>query len=221
MRTGLLGGAFNPVHRGHLAMAVHAQEALALDRILFLPSGDRPPHKAGADLAPAHHRLAMVECAIADAPTFTATDMETAAPGTSYTVDTIRALRRTVRGELWFLIGLDAFLEMAGWKSVETLVSSTNVLVQSRPPARFSQAASLPFLPAPPAGHLAQLDDGTRRRVELRTGAGTVITLLRMPPCPVSASAVRARLREGTDVADWLPSPVHSYILRHRLYGAR
>ncbi len=220
-RIGLLGGAFNPVHHGHLAVAVHAQQALGLDRVLFIPSGDHPPHKTDAALAPAHHRLAMVGEAIAGTPRFTVSDIESKAPGTSYTIETIRALRRTLKGTLWFLIGLDAFLQMASWKSVGPLVSSTNILVLSRPHAQFSQVASLTFLPPPPADQLRRLDDGTRRRLDLSTGPHATLTLLRIPPCPVSASAVRARLREGLDVADVLPPRVHSYIIRHHLYGSR
>ncbi len=221
MRIGLLGGAFNPIHRGHLAMATHAQEALALDQVLFVPSGDHPPHKATAALAPAHHRLAMVRQAVANIPLFTVSGVECTAPETSYTIDTIRTLQHTLQGELWFLIGLEAFLQMASWKSVDTLVSSTNFLVLSRPPAQFSQVASLTFLPAPPADQLERLDDGTCQRLDLRTGPHATLTLLRMPPCPMSASAVRTRIREGLDVTDWLPPPVHSYIIRHHLYGLR
>ncbi len=220
-RIGLLGGAFNPVHRGHLAMATHAQQALALDRILFIPSGDHPPHKANAALAPAHHRLAMVRHAIADNPRFTVSDVESNTPGTSYTIETLHTLRHTLKGTLWFLIGLEAFLQMASWKSIDILLSSTNVLVLSRPPAQFSQAASLPFLPAPPAGQLESLDNGTSPRLDLRTGPDATLTLLPMPPYPVSASAIRARIQEGLDVTDWLPPPVHSYIIRHHLYGLR
>ncbi len=220
-RIGLLGGAFNPVHRGHLAIATYAQQALALDRVLFIPSGDRTPHKTRAALAPAHHRLAMVRQAIADIPRFTVSDIESTASETSYTVETIHTLRQTMQGTFWLLIGLDAFLQMESWKSVDALVSSTNIVVPSRPPAHFSQAASLTFLPAPPAGQLERLDDGTHPRLDFPTGPHTTLTLLRMPPCPVSASAIRARIREGLDVADWLPPPVHSYILRHRLYESR
>ncbi len=218
-RIGILGGAFNPVHRGHLTMATHAQQALALDQVLFMPSGDHPPHKTSTTLAPARHRLAMVKHAITDIPHFAVSDMESNASGTSYTVETIHTLRQRVKGSLWFLIGLDAFLQIASWKSVETLVSSTNFLVLSRPPAHFSQVASLTFLPPPPTEQLHRLDDGTCTRLDLPTGPHTMLTLLRMPPCPVSASAIRTRIQEGLDIADWLPPPVHSYIIRHHLYG--
>ncbi len=202
-------------------MATHAQQALALDRVLFIPSGAHPPHKASDTLAPAHHRLAMVREAVAGIPHFVVSDVESNTSRTSYTIETIHTLRATLKGELWFLIGLDMFLQMASWKSVETLLSSTNFLVLSRPHVQFSHVASLTFLPPPPAGQLACLDDGTCQRLDLPIGPHATLTLLRMPPCPVSASAVRTRIREGLDVTDWLPPPVHSYIIRHHLYGLR
>ena len=118
-RIGLLGGTFNPVHNCHLSIAGQAQRALALDRVIFIPSGT-PPHKSGESLAAAHHRLSMVQRAVADLPDFAVSDVEANAPETSYTIDTVRTLRATVKGEFWFIIGLDAFLEIAGWKSAET-----------------------------------------------------------------------------------------------------
>lgn len=219
MRIGLLGGAFNPIHRCHLSIAEHAQRALALDQMIFIPSGD-PPHKSSASLAPAHHRLAMVQQAIADFPNYTVSDMESSAPGKSYTIDTVRKLRETLTGALWFVIGLDAFLEIASWKSVETLLSVTNFLVVSRPPAQFSQVAKLTLLPSVPADRVDGLDAGALDRVDVPMSPHAAVTLLRIPPCPVSASAIRERLHQGLAVTDWLPPRVHSYIIQHRLYGA-
>ena len=219
-RIGLLGGTFNPIHNCHLSVAGQAQRALALDRVIFIPSG-MPPHKSGESLVPAHHRLSMVQRAVADLPDFTVSDVETNAPDTSYTIDTIHTLRETVKGELWFLIGLDAFLEIAEWKSADALLVSTNVLVLSRPDVPFSRVASLTLLPPLPPSQLDRLDAGQQRRVDLPVGPRATITFLRIDPCEVSASAVRERIRHGEDVAGWLPPPVHSYIIQHNLYVPR
>lgn len=216
-RIGLLGGTFNPVHHCHLSIARQAQQTLALDRVLFIPSGT-PPHKSRESLAPAHHRLNMVQHAVADLPDFAVSDVEANAPETSYTIDTIRTLRETVNGELWFIIGLDAFLEIAGWKSADTLLASMNFLVLSRPHVPFSRVASLAPLPPLPSTQLQRLDDGHQRRLDLPIGQYATITFLRIDPCGVSASAVRERIRQGVDVADWLPPQVHSYIIQHNLY---
>ena len=219
-RTGLLGGTFNPVHNCHLSIAGQAQRALALDRVLFIPSG-APPHKSRESLAPAHHRLSMVQHAVAGLPGFAVSDVETNAPDTSYTIDTVRTLRETVKGELWFIIGLDAFLEIAGWKSAETLLALTNFLVLSRPHVPFSRVASLTLLPPLSPAQLQHLDSGRQRRLDLPIGPQATITFLRIDPCEVSASAVRERIRKGLDVTDWLPPPVHSYIIQHNLYVPR
>lgn len=218
MRIGLLGGSFNPIHRCHLSIAEQAQRALTLDRMIFIPSGD-PPHKPSRSLAPAHHRLAMVRQAVAEYPHYAVSDVESTVPGPSYTIDTVRTLRRTVTGELWFIIGLDAFLEIAAWKSGETLVSSTNFLVVSRPPVHFAQAAELTLLPSLPVDQLHELDAGRLDRLDVPVEAHAMVTFLRIAPCPVSASAIRKRIHEGLDVTDWLPPGVRSYIIRHRLYG--
>ena len=216
-RIGVLGGTFNPVHNCHLSIAGQAQRALALDRVIFIPSG-APPHKSGESLAPAHHRLSMVQHAVADLPDFAVSDVEANAPDTSYTIDTIRTLRETVKGELWFIIGLDAFLEITEWKSAEALLTSTNFLVLSRPHIPFSRVASLTLLPPLPSGQLDRLDAGEQPRLDLPIGSQATITFLRIDPCEISASAVRERIRKGEDVAGWLPPPVHSYIIQHNLY---
>ena len=220
-RIGLLGGTFNPVHNCHLSIARQAQRALALDQVIFIPSGD-PPHKSGESLAPAHHRLNMVQRAVAGLQDFTVSGVEANAPDTSYTIDTVRTLRTTVKGELWFIIGLDAFLEIAGWKSAEPLLALTNFLVLSRPRVPFSRVAALTLLPPLPATQLERLDAGRQRRLDLPIGPQAMITFLRIDhPCEISSSEVRERLRTGADVTDWLPPPVHSYIIRHNLYVPR
>lgn len=216
----MLGGTFNPVHNCHLSIARQAQRALALNRVIFIPSG-APPHKSGESLAPAHHRLSMVQHAVAGQPDFTVSDVEANAPDTSYTIDTVRTLRATVTGELWFIIGLDAFLEITEWKSADTLLAAMNFLVLSRPDVPFSRVATLPLLPPLPPGQLERLNTGQERRLDLTIGPQATTTFLQIDPCEVSASAIRERIRKGEDVADWLPPQVHSYIIQHSLYVPR
>ena len=219
-RIGLLGGTFDPVHNCHLSIAGQAQRALSLDRVIFIPSGV-PPHKSHESLTPVHHRLRMVQHAVAGLPGFSVSDVEASAPETSYTIDTVRTLRETVKGEFWFIIGFDAFLEIARWKSADTLVTLTNFLVLSRPDVPFSRLASLSLLPSLPGEQLQRLDAGQQRRLDLPLGPRATVTLLRIDPCGISSSAVRERIRTGADVTDWLPPPVHSYIIRHNLYVPR
>lgn len=216
-RIGLLGGTFDPVHNCHLSIARQAQRALSLDRVIFIPSGV-PPHKSHESLTPAHHRLRMVQRAVEELPGFTVSGVEANATETSYTIDTVRKLRETVKGELWFIIGLDAFLDIAGWKSADALLTSMNFLVLSRPHVPFSRVTSLTLFPPLPLSQLERLDEGQQQRLDHPIGAQTTITFLRTDPCEISSSAVRERIRKGEDVAGWLPLPVHSYILEHKLY---
>ena len=114
-RIGVLGGTFNPIHLGHLRAAEEVAEALALDRVLLVPSA-QPPHKTGGHvLAPGAMRLAWVEAACADNPRLSACDVEIARGGASYTVDTLRALAEEHAGRLVFIIGSDAFAELGTW----------------------------------------------------------------------------------------------------------
>ena len=160
----------------------------------------------------------MVQRAVEELPGFTVSGVEANATETSYTIDTIRTLRATVKGELWFIIGLDAFLDIAGWKSADALLASMNFLVLSRPHVPFSRVTSLTLFPPLPLSQLERLDEGHQQRLDHPIGAHTTITFLRTDPCKISSSAVRERIRKGEDVAGWLPLPVHSYILERKLY---
>ena len=219
MRLGLLGGSFNPIHNGHLAVAIQARERLCLDRILFIPSGE-PPHKRNGSLAPAKDRYEMVRLAIADNPGFAISDVEVRRKGKSYSIDTIREIRRRVEPstELYFLIGLDAFLEFPSWKEPRTLLETCRFVVISRPGRSFQSLANLPILPPLDPQALSQLDAGGITKLEIALPSSPGIICLPLPPCPISASDIRERIRHNASLANVLPPPVESYILQHRLY---
>lgn len=218
MRLGLLGGTFNPVHNGHLAIAHQTRRALLLDRILFIPTGD-PPHKPSRDLAPAKDRSEMVRLAIAAEPSFALSEVETARPGKSYSVDTVRLLQQESgpQARLFFLIGLDAFLDFPSWREPESLLNLCSFVVISRPGTAFRALSALPLLPPLPVKALADLDEGRMSTLEIPVGNRHLICL-RLPPSEVSASHIRARIKQGLSVANLLPPPVESYILHHHLY---
>lgn len=219
MRTGILGGTFNPIHRGHLHIAEHARTRLKLDHIIFIPTGD-PPHKAAETLAPAHHRLEMVKLATNDSPHFQVSDIESSSSQTNYTIDTLHALKSQIEGELYFLIGLDAFLDLPTWKASNQLLDETNFIVLSRPETQFSQIKSLPMLPSIPDEELEALDNGAKDLFDIATSGNTTLTLLALPPCEISASTIRERLRKGLGVDDCLPPTIESYIIKNQLYDA-
>jgi nicotinate-nucleotide adenylyltransferase len=220
MRLGLLGGSFNPIHDGHLAIAAQTRDALHLDRILFIPTGD-PPHKAPGSLAPATHRAAMVRLAIAGEPSFALSDIELRRTGTSYSIDTVRALQGQLgpAAALFFLIGLDAFLDLPSWKEADTLLRICHFIVISRPRITFERLAAMPLFPPIDRDQLRALDDGLTHRCSVPIPGGGELTLLRLPPCDISASEIRQRIRKGHGLANVLPPSVESYIIQHDLYS--
>ncbi|MGQ9588952.1 MAG: nicotinate-nucleotide adenylyltransferase [Planctomycetota bacterium] len=199
MRLGILGGSFNPVHCGHLAVARAARDAHRLDRVLFVPAG-RPPHKR-EELAPPEHRLAMVRLAIEGIPEFAASDIETARRGTTYTVDTLEELRRREPGaELFFVMGEDSVAEFWKWKEPERILALARVVVVNRPGAqgRFLRE-EYPGVPE------SVLDRIERDRVF-------------MADCPIEARAIRDAVRSGASIEGMVPPRVAEYIAEHGLY---
>jgi len=218
MRLGLLGGSFDPVHNGHLAIAQQTREALGLDQILFIPTS-HPPHKPNGSLAPARDRYEMVRLAIASDPSLAISDVEIRRPGKSYSIDTIRLLQQEygAHTQLFFLIGLDAFLDFPSWRDPRTLLQLCSFVVLSRPGLSFRSFSTVSLLPPIPPSSLTDLDAGRISQIEVSLGKQR-LTCLRLPPCAVSASDIRVRIRQGLPVANLLPPLVESYILRHHLY---
>ena len=220
MRIGILGGTFNPIHLGHIYIAHQTQQLLALDQVLFLPSGD-PPHKSAETLASAHHRLEMVRLAIEGHDQFLLSDQEARSTNKSYTIHTMQNLKQALQGELWFMVGLDAFQDIASWKSAVKLLSLTNFVVLSRPGHSFLKLLSIPFLPPIPRSQWHALETGDIDRLDIPTSATTTLVILRTPPCHISASAIREKLGQGHNVSDWLLPTVESYIIQHHLFGSK
>ena len=125
--VGVFGGSFNPVHFGHLLLADEICEALALDRVLFVPAAV-PPHKPAAELAPAADRYRMTELAVREHPRFAVSDVELRRGGPSYTVDTLRVLRE--EGELCLLIGSETFLDLLGWRDPREVARLARLVVE-------------------------------------------------------------------------------------------
>lgn len=219
IRLGIFGGSFNPIHNGHLAVARQAHEILKLDRTIFIPTGD-PPHKQNGALAPAQHRYEMVRLAITGTPTFDLSDIEITRQGKSYSIDTVRELQRQYgpATDLFFLIGLDAFLDLPSWREPDALLAACSFVVISRPGQAFKALATLPFLRDITPEKLASLDTGALDRLDLPLSSGQAIICLPLPPSPISASDIRQRIQRGAMLANLLPPSVESYILHKQLY---
>ena len=217
-RVGLLGGTFNPVHNGHLAIARQTREALQLERVVLIPTGD-PPHKPLEHLAPAKDRYEMVRLAIGSDPSLSISDVDVRRSGKSYSIETVRLLQQQFGREttLYFLIGLDAFLELPTWRDPETLLTLCSFVVISRPGLSFQALSTLPLIPPLPQASLVDLDAGRSVRLDTALGQQSLICL-RLPPSDVSASEIRAKIAQRISTANLLPPAVESYILQHHIY---
>lgn len=218
-RLGLFGGSFNPIHTGHLAIARDVLTRMNLSRILFIPTGD-PPHKYNRPLAPALARLEMVRLAIADTSEFDVSAIEIDRTGKSYSIDTVRKIREQYGQpvQLFFIIGLDAFLEFPTWRAPEEILKLCHIVVVPRPGRLFQSLAAIPLFQHLDAESLGQLDAGIIDRLDIAVPQAVGITCLSIPPCPISASEIRRRIRNGRPLANMLSPSVESYIIQHNLY---
>lgn len=198
---GILGGTFDPVHFGHLAMAEEAREALGLERILFVPAG-LPPHKTDRPISAPHHRLAMVELAIAGNPAFAASRIELDRPGPSFTVDTLAALAATEaaagrRPDLVLVLSVEALRDLRTWRDPDRILELARLAVVPRD-----------GYPDASRALLAEHFPGREDRAVFLDG----------PRLRLSASTLRDRAAAGRSLRYLVPDAVATYIGEHALY---
>lgn len=195
MKLGVFGGTFDPIHNGHIQIARTAWEALALDRVLFVPVG-APVHRQHAPHASAEDRYTMCRIAIAGLQEFEVTRVETDAHTACFTVDTLAHLRRELpEAELRLIIGADEAVIFSTWREPRTILKQARLAVATRPGLDASEVrASVPGWVRKHMDVLPQLD------------------------IDISATDIRRRLGEGLPVSQMLPEGVLAYIEQSRLY---
>ena len=212
-RVGIIGGTFDPVHYGHLDAAAAAHAALALDEVRFIPAHD-PPHKPADPRASAFHRFALVSLAIQDNGAYRCSDLELAREGVSYTADTLRALHAGgwQASQLFFILGADAFADIATWREFPAVLDLAHFVVIARPDTTIEQALS----------RAPQLRGRTQPAAAAAgvTGGGTAIYLVEARTRDVSSTTIRARLQAGEAIDDLVPAAVARHIVHHHLYGS-
>jgi nicotinate-nucleotide adenylyltransferase len=211
-KVGIFGGTFNPIHLGHLRSAEEIRETFTLDRMYFVPAA-RPPHRSGDTLVSAVHRLKMVELAIADNPFFQASAVELERTGPSYSVDTIRSFRQTFEPDsLFFIVGFDAFREIHTWKEYASIPWLCHLIVTSRPGV--STPPLEQFLPVALQSTLWY--DPVQKMY--RHTSGHSLIFHEIHGLHISASQVRALLRQSKSIRYLIPSTVAAYIADNSLY---
>ena len=209
MSLGVLGGTFDPIHFAHLRLGEEAREALGLRRVLFVPAA-QPALKSG-EVAPAADRLEMARLATATNPAFEVLDLEIARGGTSYTVDTLRALRERYPDErLWFIVGADALRDLERWREPVALVELASFAVAAR---RGSPVEPGALLPDSLAAHFRSGPTGPVHP------SGNEIRAIPFPALEISATEIRRRVARGASIRYQVPEAVLDYIHTHGIYG--
>jgi len=197
-RLGIYGGAFDPIHFGHLAIAEEARWACGLDQVLMIPTASQPL-KPGHYVS-AHHRLAMVRLACTGNPALIPSALELERPPPSYTIDTLRICqtRYGTDVELVLIVGADAAADLPRWRDCEQIPHIARLAIVHRPGYTVCLDTILAAIPA----------------------FANRITVIEGPQLAISSTDLRRRLADGRPVRYQLPDAVLDYIIQHRLYQA-
>lgn len=211
VKTGIMGGTFDPVHNGHLALAETAGNVCHLDDILLIPAA-LPPHKQNRKIVSFADRVTMLEIAIKGYPGLTVSTIEEQLPVPSFTIDTLRylELHSVATVHFTFISGADTFLDILSWKESEGLLTKCDFLVFSRPGSGKKQLES--FIKN--LGYRQESVTTWKHSVKRKN-----IYHINKKISSVSSSEVRKRLRKGKSVAHLIPPGVSEYIQNNSLYS--
>ena len=209
--VGIFGGTFDPVHLGHLRIALELFERVGLGEVRFVPAA-RPPHRAAPE-TPAELRVAMLEAAVADEPRFVVDRRELDRPGPSYTVDTLESLAQDFpQSTLCLLLGMDAFLGLPKWHRWTALLDLAHIVVAHRPGSRLPDGGELgALLRARRTASAADLASARAGRIHVEP-----VTQL-----DISASGLRAAVRAGHDPRYLVPDAVRRIIFETECYAEK
>jgi nicotinate-nucleotide adenylyltransferase len=198
MRIGIFGGAFNPIHNGHLLLAEQAREQCELDEVWFVPTRI-PPHKTADNLSSGPNRLEMIRLATAGMPAFKASSIELERNEVSWTIDTLTRLKeKQPADELFFLIGADSLRDLPTWKEPENIASLATIVAVNRGPIGDDFYEALKSLP-----------ESIQSRIRLIT----------IPGIDLSSTDIRQRVQARQSIRFQVPRPIEQYILEHGLFA--
>lgn len=194
---GILGGTFNPIHLGHLQIAICAHEQFNIPHILVMPSGQPSSYKDTSIIADSSDRCAMIELAIKDYPYMSLSTIEIDRQGTTYTSDTLKYLKND-NSYIYFLIGADSLFSLDKWHEAAYVMNNCHFIAANR--------------------DKHSTDELEQKAEYLRTHYNARIDILHMNDMPISSSDIRDRIHNGKNVDNMLPDTVYQYITAHNLY---
>jgi nicotinate-nucleotide adenylyltransferase len=212
LRLGILGGTFDPIHLGHLRLAEEVGEELDLERVYLVPAA-APPHKERKPVTSFVHRLAMARIGAKGSPLLDVHDLEGRRQGLSYSIETLEKFHELYgpHSQLFFIIGLDAFLEIETWKRYGELFDFTNFVVIERP--GFQSRKLLSFLRS---SGLSLKREGKKR--SFLAPSGNRLIYKRVSLMDISSTEIRLRVGAGKSIRFLVPEEVRTYIVDKELY---
>jgi nicotinate-nucleotide adenylyltransferase len=202
-KIGIMGGTFNPIHYGHLVTAEEALIQFHLERVIFIPTGE-PPHKTTGKIASPEDRYLMTVMATASNREFYVSRIEIDKKGKSYTIDTLRELKKIYgkNSELFFITGADAILEILTWKDTGEIITLCKFIAATRP-----------------GYNISKMEDLKKRlfnkKVEM---AEQCLFIMEIPALAISSTDIRNRIKSNRPIKYLLPESVSSYLLKNELY---
>ena len=225
MRLGLMGGTFNPIHYGHLASADEVCEAFTLDSVVLVPAST-PPHKELTEIIAPQHRLMMTTLAAIMHPRLVVSSIEIDRPGASYTVDTIAQFKQQYEelSAIYFIVGIDAFVEIASWRHPDALLGSCHTIVVSRPGYNLHELALNTLQKMSQLYSHCTFEPLTWKQPLDNSGfqvCGTPyqIYLHQVTGLDISSTEIRQRVRTKRSIRYLLPDSVDAYIRKYHLYS--
>ena len=215
-RVGLLGGTFDPIHNGHLDLAVNTAQLFELEEVVFIPVS-QSPHKLDDQPTSSSHRVAMLELALEQKTEFSIELFEVEKGGVSYTIETLFRLKeRNPDWELFLILGADAFLLMDTWKGFTDILKLCHVLVSTRPGVKLEVPEKLTQTLGIKKSTLE--NNELTLPMTLSTTSEKTIRLYQIPTQNISSREIRHKIQTGKEIKNLLPPAVDHYIMHHRLY---
>ncbi|HMB31476.1 MAG TPA: nicotinate-nucleotide adenylyltransferase [Desulfohalobiaceae bacterium] len=210
MKIGILGGSFNPVHNGHLRLAIEAQELIGLDRVDLVPAAV-PPHKASVHMLSFDFRLILLRLAVTSCSQILVNDLEGSRPGPSYTVDTLRAYKNIYpEDDFYFLLGSQDLMTLPSWREWKTLISLTNLVVVWR------NGSDMDELDKFVQSHLPQAKQVLSSCLVWSLPFDKQIITLQIPLLEISSTLVRNKWQQGLSLSYLVPEAVEKALKEYK-----